>query len=243
MHRRGSSGNSDRAADTACLSGRRHSSTRSGPSLSLPSHTTDGETPAPAAPTALCDGDGCSPTARTVGRQLSPCHRRAGRQATAGWESSSPHRRTAAGSHIAPSLPSHAQKREACCSATFTHLHPWDRRGSWLEQPYGTSSLRGQTLHVQGNAARRMKGWGWPRAAGPQRHQLLFALHRKGRLTGHNFREQCASPQAAETPCALGNVAAGHRHSWPQTPEHLGCCAWELIPHKLILPRCLAPWK
>lgn len=72
----------------------------------------------------------------------------------------------------------------------------------------GTSNLHRQTLHVQGNAARRMRGWGWPRVAGLQRHPPLFALRRKGLLTGLNFRAQRASLHAAEMPYVSSNAVA-----------------------------------
>lgn len=134
----------------------------------------------------------------------------------------------AAGSHTTLLLLSCTQSRERCPP---TSCIP-GQQGLWFSQPRGTSSLHGQMLHGQGNAARRMKGGSWPCAAALQ---LFFALHRKGFLTGLNFRAQLRMLQK----CLVSSAGwlPGHKHSQMQTLNHLGCCAGELllIPQKSLL--------
>lgn len=102
-----------------------------------------------------------------------------------------------AGSHNTLLLLNRVQSREHRPATSCTP----GQQGPWFSQPRGTSSSHRQMLHGQGNAARRMKAGSWPCAAALQ---LLFALHRKGFLTGLNFRAQHACCRNALCPQQCG---------------------------------------
>lgn len=99
---------------------------------------------------------------QTTGRQLSQL---AG--ATPTWESSGPHRGTTAGSHTSPSLPSHAQSREAPPSRR--HHRPPHQWGRSSASPVAPASRTGKCCTCKETQPR-----GWRAAAGPA------LLHRSG---------------------------------------------------------------
>lgn len=183
MHHRSSSKDSNQASHTACLQGHQHCFPHPGtppmgahhPQLHCQLFTMEtGALPQVMPQTTCRHLSQLAGDYTCLGKQdhcWKPYHTLASEQ------------RSVQGGIILPPVPPAAPASRAHSSASPTAR----AAGSW----------HGKMLHLQANAAPRTEGCSWPCAAAPQRHQLLLLLHRKGFLTGLNFRAWHASHRNA----------------------------------------------